>query len=615
MPQRITGLTKKTGTTSTINTNSDITSSDISSLISSIKSLIDDMNSASGLKGTSKEDRKALTSAVSEMSKILTDTKDLEKKRNAIIEKSVNLSKEQRTRILESFDKDVASYYKNLSKITSVADSVALPMVSKFGKKRAEEYNKSIDIISKTLQDIDKRSEKREQSDKLRSQTDKAKSQITKFNETAMDTILNPLFHTLLGPLQLFTKPLEDLFHVDLYQIPRSLMLLRKRTPASRERVLADGGVFGAGLVLIYDALMKKETGSDSGIGDLSDDILSVFGASSIFSQVMDGLKSVFSGGALSNILKVLTSGAAIGVSIWGITDGVLSYFTKAYEDVNSNAKQTAIDAVNNEQSLFWTSLKSAFEDTPDIIAGAFADAVQEDSFISGVGTFISSVFKRSEERYNSWQAGLTEANLKRMSEDSGKDFEELVRQYNADLLTVRASGNNPYLWGEFWDKWGEALKGVTGVPQFVVTEKGNEFVDSLPANAEEYVAQQNEGNPLFIIDENGNKVPNPDYVSPLDLALPKYIPNMYSIPHLDTLDLNDAIIYKDNSVYVPHPEDNIVLTKDDVGTGSISSDSLDQIIELLTTISQNTEAGNTPVVNIANTGNNGAMDFSALRV
>ena len=141
MPQRITGLTKKTGTTSTINTNSDITSSDISSLISSIKSLIDDMNSASGLKGTSKEDRKALTSAVSEMSKILTDTKDLEKKRNAIIEKSVNLSKEQRTRILESFDKDVASYYKNLSKITSVADSVALPMVSKFGKKRAEEYN------------------------------------------------------------------------------------------------------------------------------------------------------------------------------------------------------------------------------------------------------------------------------------------------------------------------------------------------------------------------------------------------------------------------------------------------------------------------------------------
>ena len=619
MPQSITGLTKKADSNKITATNTDITSSDISSLISSIKDLIDDMNSASGLKSTSKEDRKALSSAVSEMSQILRDTKDLEKKRNDLIKRSVNLSKEQRERLLDSFDEDVASYYKNLSKISSVADSVSLPMVSKFGKKRAEEYNNSIESISKTLNSIDKRSERRAQKEsieeKLRSQTEQARGQVSKFGESALDTIMNPLFHTLLGPLQLFTKPLEDLFHVDLYQIPKSLMILRKRTPASRERVLADGGVFGAGMVLIYDALMKKETGSDFGIGDLSDDILSVFGASSIFSQVMDGLKKVFSGGALSNILKVLTSGAAIGVSIWGIADGVLSYFTKAYEDVNSNAKQTAIDAVDNEQSLFWTSLTSAFEDTPDILAGAFADAVQEDSFIAGVGTFISSVFKRSEERYNSWQAGLTEANLKKMSEETGIDFEELVRQYNADLLTVRASGNNPYLWSEFWDKWSKALKGVTATPQFVVTEEGSEFVNSLLTNAGEYIAQQKEDNPLFIRDENGNRIPNPDYVSPLDLALPRYDPNMYSFTHLDPLDLNDAIIYKDNSVYVPHPEDNIVLTQNDVGTGSISSDSLDQIIELLTTISQNTEAGNSPIVNIANTGNSGSMDFSALRV
>ena len=334
MPQRITGLTKKADSNKITATNTDITSSDISSLISSIKDLIDDMNSASGLKSTSKEDRKALSSAVSEMSQILRDTKDLEKKRNDLLKRSVNLSKEQRERLLDSFDEDVASYYKNLSKISSVADSVALPMVSKFGKKRAEEYNNSIESISKTLSSIDKRSERRAQKEsieeKLRSQTEQARGQVSKFGESALDTIMNPLFHTLLGPLQLFTKPLEDLFHVDLYQIPKSLMLLRKRTPASRERVLADGGVFGAGMVLIYDALMKKETGSDSGIGDLSDDILSVFGASSIFSQVMDGLKKVFSGGALSNILKVLTSGAAIGVSIWGIADGVLSYFTKA---------------------------------------------------------------------------------------------------------------------------------------------------------------------------------------------------------------------------------------------------------------------------------------------
>ena len=75
---------------------------------------------------------------------------------------------------------------------------------------------------------------------------------------------------------------------------------------------------------------------------------------------------------------------------------------------------------------------------------------------------------------------------------------------------------------------------------------------------------------------------------------------------------LNDAIIYKDNSVYVPHPDDNIVLTKDDVSTPVLSNSFESNLFNLLEELLSKKSSG-ASVVSVQSV--KPQIDFSLLRI
>lgn len=85
---------------------------------------------------------------------------------------------------------------------------------------------------------------------------------------------------------------------------------------------------------------------------------------------------------------------------------------------------------------------------------------------------------------------------------------------------------------------------------------------------------------------------------------------------------VNDAIIYKDNSLYVPHPDDNIYLTKDNITTSATSntekpilSDSFEgSLFEILRTIAENLKGNGSSFVNVTSVPDS-SFDFSALRI
>lgn len=332
MPQRIPGIKKETKSTASVASN-DITSSDIKSLISAMEDWVSEFKSASKLKSTSKSDAEALNKAVKELSGVIKDSKELEEQREDLLKKSANLSEDQRKRVMEAFDSKVVSQYKKLAKVTDIVDPLALSLTSdKFGKKRADIYTKSLQETVSILKRIDERAEERSKKEEIVAQNKKAKDSVSKFGSDAIDTVLNPLFHSLLGPLQLFTQPLEQLFKVDLYQIPKSLAVLRKKTPASRERVLAEGGVFGAGMVLIHDAITgKKEDREDTGgiiesaISGAGEGLAESF-ATKLFNHNVGGNVGTFSkalGFMVSPTGLILGAVAAgVGLSIWNDMKG-----------------------------------------------------------------------------------------------------------------------------------------------------------------------------------------------------------------------------------------------------------------------------------------------------
>ena len=69
--------------------------------------------------------------------------------------------------------------------------------------------------------------------------------------------------------------------------------------------------------------------------------------------------------------------------------------------------------------------------------------------------------------------------------------------------------------------------------------------------------------------------------------------------------------------MYIPHPDDNIVLTKSDVTAGGIDEGTLDTIVSILSSIDNHTANPSTvtSVVNNVNGGQSGVMDFSGLRL
>ena len=624
MPQRRPGIKKETKSTASV-ASSDINSSDIKSLISAMEDWVSEFRSASKLKSTSKSDAEALNKAVKELSGVIKDSKELEEQREDLLKKSANLSEDQQKRVMEAFDSKVVSQYKKLAKVTDIVDPLALSLTSeKFGKKRAETYSKSLQETVSILKRIDQRAEDRSKKEEIVAQNKKAKDSVSKFGSEAMDTVLNPLFHSLLGPLQLFTDPLEKLFKVDLYQIPKSLAVLRKKTPASRERVLAEGGVFGAGMVLIHDAIAGKK-----GNGEQKDE-------SSIGSVIETAIGTALgtkSSGLLHGLFSLLKSPTFWGISALGslVAFTTFSTFTNqmglVYEKALKDAQNVHENAIDTNKSGTVT-----IQELDNAINGLIASNRSVASWFD--------MFETEEDRANARKAiGLTLwDNLNEDTRNRSKDTYDWLMRTSAGVInnpdpstvvTPIVTPSGGYLVSsdsglpDGMEGMGGTYYGLPGVEPERIANNMNTMLSDLNRN----MTYGTLGDLFAMPSGNYSNLSDDDVFKFMQSAMASNNMELYEdlskerrwrerMRHLEAQYMNDAVIYKDNEVYIPHPDDNIVLTKSNVTAGGIDEGTLDTIISILSSIDTHTASPST-VTSVVNnvSGQSGTMDFSGLRL
>lgn len=634
MPQRIPGIKKETKSTTSVASN-DITSSDIKSLISAMEDWVSEFKSAKNLKSTSEKDKKSFEKAIKDLTDVIDDSKELEKQREDLLKKSANLSKEQKERIMDAFDSKVVSQYKKLAKVTDIVDPLALSLTSdKFGKKRADIYTKSLQETVSILKRIDERAEERSKKEEIVAQNKKAKDSVSKFGSDAIDTVLNPLFHSLLGPLQLFTQPLEQLFKVDLYQIPKSLAVLRKKTPASRERVLAEGGVFGAGMVLIHDAITGKgnvEQKDESSIG-------------SVIETAIGTALGTESSGLLHGLFSLLATPKFWGVASLGALVAFTAFntFKDSMKDVYKSANE---DALNTPESII-DSNKSG-----DVSIMEMNKAI--DDLIANNRTIGSwfDIWESEEDRANARKTlgMLLWDNLSKETQGrSASTYDWLVRTAGGVLDTPDPSTHVTPITDPVTGGTGASLvssgvglpEGLPSPTYYVPPGADPEAVADNMNRMQMNIAQALYGanNPISsmfgtsypeyanltydqVLAEMNKALQNGDITSYEKLWSERRWRDQMNMMNAQMAkyasQLNDAIIYKDNEVYIPHPDDNIVLTKSDVTAGGIDESTLDTIVSILSSIDNHTANPSTvtSVVNNVNGGQSGAMDFSGLRL
>ena len=404
-----------------------------------------------------------------------------------------------------------------------------------------------------------------------------------------------------LGPFSALLKPVGSFLKKEAPTIFGALRP-KKRVITPSESMLQREGVVGSAAVYL-GRTMKDTLGNEE---SKSGSLLDIFSPEGVkkWLPAIPAFPTTFTLGSISS---ALLKGGALAVALWFLGDTVESFFTKDYEDVNENAYAKGYEKAIDDLGPLHNSFTDHISNFPEILAGSLADALAEEGFWKGLGTFVKSVWNRSADRTESYDKGLIEGGLAAFSEESGMDYDEVRLMYNNDLMIARLTGN----WNAFWEKWKDqagVVEGVVGTPQMVWTDAE---IEAMKKQAEEATQPKNPAvndNPM-VIWENGIPKPNPDYVSPFDSILNPTLglPSNFTI---QPFPLNDAIIYKDNSVYVPHPDDNIVLTKDDVSTPVLSNSFEGTLFDILNKIASN----NTPSV-VTVQPSYSAFDFSSLRI
>ena len=594
MAVSVNGLTKKTDTEVTA---SDITTSDVALISDKVDKLVDQIQKALKFNNNSEKDKKELNATLKDILKQQEQIQDYQETREKLLKRSKNLTKEQREAILADLDEEVLKIFKNFSSLDEELKDTSLIMASKLGV--GKNFNKTFTEILETTKRIEKTAKVNQN---IRSRNESIDSARKKIGETVGEGVSNSLgtmLYNSLGPLRIFTDPIFK-GKTGFFSATSTLFtaLGKKVNSSTKTELESKGGTIGKSAVYIgekLDEVREERGGSKSEEGDSSflDGLLDGVKNGFVIKSFLPALPTTFTlGGIASSLLK----GGFLAVSLWGIADTIESYLTKDYEQLEENAYEAGYKDALNDIDLFNNSFIKYFGDFPEILAGAIADAQSGENFFS-------ALMKRSGERTSAYDKGITVAGLEKYAEETGVSYDELREEYNSDLMLTKLNRD----WNSFWEKWANqsgVLSGTVGTPQFIYTE---EEIEEIKTQAETPPSVFGSNEPM-VIWENGIPKPNPDYVSPLD-SMFTITPGSFGAPKITPFD--DAIIYKDNSVYVPHPDDNIVLTKDEVSTPVLSGNFEGTLLDILRTIATNTKgSGNVYAVN-----STPEFDFSMLRV
>ena len=608
MAASVKGLTKKTDTEVTA---SDITTSDVALISDKVEKLVDQIQKALKFNNNSEKDKKELNATLKDILKQREQIQEYQETREKLLKRSKNLTKEQREAILEDLDEEALKIFKNFSSLDEELKGTSLIMASKLGV--GKNFNKTFTEILETTKQIEKTAQANQ---KIRDRNEAIDSARKKVGETIGGGLVDSvetLFYNSLGPLRIFTDPLfggKKGFFSAFSTLTTAFG--KKVNSSSKTELLSKGGTIGKSAVLIADTIEKasNQNGEEGGFfGDIFDNIGNGI-ATALGIKAGSGLEDVFTSG-----LKSVFSLKALGIGALGTLVAFTAYstFTDKMGEVFENAMNTAEEMspsdidVNNSGSVSIVELNDAinraikenrtFASWFDL-AETTEERIKARQDIGNIllGKLSEDVLARSQSAVE-WlnnTAGVLTPDSPEVNWKGG------IYQYTDPLGMTQGyyvpAGQDPQAWVEnYLDK----MVGITSLrgDALIQLQLTDMYTEAELAS--------------LLQKELASKEPDEDYIRNLNGALYAERAGLLYSPLSSTIGLNDAIIYKDNSVYVPHPEDNIILTKDDVSTPALTADFETTLFNILNKIAEKSKGGT--VVN--NFASNSSFDFSALRI
>lgn len=626
MAVSVNGLTKKTDTEVTA---SDITTSDVALISDKVDKLVDQIQKALKFNNNSEKDKKELNATLKDILKQQEQIQDYQETREKLLKRSKNLTKEQREAILEDLDKEVLKIFKNFSSLDGELSNVSLAMSTKLGvgKNFNKTYKEILDVSHNIQKTAERRLELEKESNEVTKEAldsqkslEKAREKALKEQEDAQKAIgkgigsfigntTQTMLYNALGPLRIFTDPMGG--KSKLFSAGSTLLTaLGGRVNSTTESELkSKGGTIGKTGVYIgkkIDELSDKSSNDEDDNGFLDN----------VTEGVSTGIVSALTGGALSGmsfsgLATTIASGlttalpwvigieslAVLGGGIW---EGISGNWKETLESVTLKVKDltkgdidtdnsgtisgsevtTAVDkTLGEDYAETWNPFNWIFHPvkTAKTIGASIGEGIEEEGVWGGIKGFFTSLFQYGEMQREFENQVMMEyaPDVARTNDDIGILYRLLGQ--SGRIREFERLKYNYYNNQELADKYLGGLPDSTRV-------LGMDFYD--PEGASRRISYL-ENNPSAFAQE----------LQGLSQKYGEY--------------LNDAIIYKDNSVYVPHPDDNIVLTKDEVSTPVLSGNFEGTLLDILRTIATNTKgSGNVYAIN-----STPEFDFSMLRV
>ena len=504
---------------------------------------------------------------------------------------------------------------------------------------------------------------------------EKTQSSLRKVSESVgkvVDNLADSVFHTLLGPLQLIVDPLEKVFNFNLFGLAKKPVgdFLESKFPSTYDNLKKNGGLIGAVGVAIIDAIHGKkvlnETGSSEsgGLSKISEffkgsgiNAVSVLKTAGIAGLVVAGivgvvnawkknwdtngieesqdLKKLLADENASAMKKILGVGKYALHSVFGIITGSLRNMWEGLQSTFTGIVDTWKDPNSSVFEKIWNSVR-------DGISGIVKTTLQ------AIGGLFSSlgdrVFGFFGENAQGWWLNFKD----KMSETFTYIFDSVKNVFSLDTIAEKWEEfkESPILWlkntissitgffNNIFSKIGQAFTGnnefdfgswitekindaVSAVKDFFVNifEKAKNAITGWWSNSKVNPSNWFGGRQVQnVVDENGNIV-----VDANGNAVTKESTwwgrtwDWVTGKNRKVKQIDDAIISKDNDLYVPSPDDNIVVTKSDVSSQSSSANSQFQteLMNVLKDIANNLKQ---PTV-INNMTSGTALNFEGMRL
>ena len=469
----------------------------------------------------------------------------------------------------------------------------------------------------------------------------------------ALDTVFDSVAHTLLGPLNLIVNPLEQALGFNLFKVAKKPVadFIEGKFPATYDKLKNNGGLIGAVGVAIIDAIHGGSGSGGDGSGGVSG-YLTGDGSLDITS-LLSG-----SGMSFAAILKGAGIVGLVAAAIAGIIAGWKGEWDKNGAEESADLKALLQD----ESATAWDKIKGvaiyAVHSVFGVVVGGLRSGWES---LKKTGNEIaeiwsdpnSSVFSKIWDTVKTALIGLKEAVLKTLGgmfsalgdrifgffgENAQAWWENFKEKISETFSYIFDTIKNFFSWENIKSQWEQfkadpkewvahAWDGIKTFFNNIFSKIGQAFSGNEEFDFSEWVSDIINTVKNFFVNLFDKikttvtgwleKINPANWISDAWDTVTDYAKNASWLPWnwgKNKTEVNDAIISKDNDLYIPSDDDNILVTKSEIVPQSSAQMSTAFQQELLSVLKDISSKLKQPTV-INNVQASKAVDFGGLRL